>query len=194
MRPAYALIGLGWLVVIAGVYAYINHRVVPLDKPTYTLTSALFSITSPSFNDKGPIPSQFTCDGSQMSPQLTISAVPETAKSLVLIMADPDVPKQLKPDGIFDHWILFNIPPSTVTIPEGGTAGVAGANGAGKNAYAGPCPPPQYEPSEHRYVFALFALDTMLPLQAGASKADVLAAMEGHVISETQLTGLYKRK
>ena len=163
-------------------------------------TSSL-SLTSPAFSGGGTIPSKFTCDGDRsVSPPLLISGVPEGAKSLALIMDDPDVPKILHADGVFDHWVLFNIPPETKEIPEGlpaqagGSAGTVGANGAGKNAYTGPCPPPQYEPSEHRYIFTLYALDTELPLTEGASKSEVLSAMQGHVISEVQLVGKYKRQ
>jgi len=104
------------------------------------------------------------------------------------------VPKALHADGVFDHWVLFNIPAETREIPEGGSVGVAGANGAGKNAYTGPCPPPQYEPSEHRYIFKLYALDSELPLRAGATKADVEKVMEGHIVAQTELVGRYKRK
>ena len=93
-----------------------------------------------------------------------------------------------------DHWILFNMPPQTREIASGVTVGVPGKNGAGANQYTGPCPPPQYEPSEHRYFFKLYALDTELPLAAGASKADVEQAMRGHVIAQTELVGRYKRR
>jgi len=89
--------------------------------------------------------------------------------------------------------VLFNISPDTREIPEGKSVGIAGANGAGKNAYTGPCPPPQYEPSEHRYIFKLYALDSELPLQAGATKEDVEKAMEGHIVAQAQLVGRYKR-
>ena len=109
-------------------------------------------------------------------------------------MDDPDVPKALKPDGVFDHWVMFNIPASVTEIPASGSVGLAGVNGAGKNAYTGPCPPAQYEPSEHRYFFRLYALDAMLSLSEGASKQDVLRAMQGHILEEAQLVGKYKRK
>lgn len=152
------------------------------------------SITSSAFENNGKIPPKFTCDGERnLSPQLSISGVPEGTKSLTLIVDDPDVPKVLKPDGVFDHWVLFNISPETRGIEEGDSAGVAGANGAGKNAYTGPCPPPQYEPSEHRYVFTLYALDTMLALPAGATKQEILRAMEGHMLAKAELIGRYKR-
>lgn len=128
-----------------------------------------------------------------MNPALSIGGVPDSARSLVLIMDDPDVPKALKPDGVFDHWTLFNIPVITKEIASGVTVGVVGENGAGKNEYTGPCPPKQYEPSEHRYFFRLYALDIELPLKTGASKTDVLKAMEGHIITQAELVGRYKR-
>ncbi|OGG80517.1 kinase inhibitor [Candidatus Kaiserbacteria bacterium RIFCSPLOWO2_01_FULL_54_13] len=156
------------------------------------MASAL-SLTSLDFSSGGVIPAKFTCDGEQVNPELSISGVPEGAKSLALIMDDPDVPKQLKPDGVFDHWTLFNIPPQTREIAHGVTVGVVGKNGAGKVEYIGPCPPPQYEPSEHRYFFRLYALDSMLDLPEGASKADVLKVMQGHIIAQTELMGKYKR-
>lgn len=128
-----------------------------------------------------------------LSPALSISGTPSNTKSLALIMDDHDVPKTLRPDGVFDHWVLFNISPEIKEIAEGGSAGTSGANSANKNVYTGPCPPPQYEPSEHRYVFTLYALDTELPLAAGASKVDVLNAIQGHIIAQTQLVGRYRR-
>ncbi len=155
--------------------------------------SSPFSLSSTAFTDGATIPAKYTCDGESVSPALSISGVPEGTVSLALIVDDPDVPKQLKPDGVFDHWVLFDIPPATKEIPEDGSAGTAGVNGAGADAYAAPCPPPQYEPSEHRYVFTLYALDATLGLPAGASKSDVLFAMKGHVIAQTELIGRYKR-
>jgi hypothetical protein len=123
-----------------------------------------------------------------------IAGTPAQTKSLVLIMDDPDVPRSIKPDGVFDHWVLFNIPPDTKIIAEGGSVGTPGKNSVGQHTYTGPCPPPQFEPAEHRYVFTLYALDTLLPLSAGATKAEVLQAAEGHIIAHTMLTGRYQRK
>ncbi|MCR4280835.1 MAG: YbhB/YbcL family Raf kinase inhibitor-like protein [Candidatus Kaiserbacteria bacterium] len=152
------------------------------------------SITSTAFEQNARIPSKYTCDEDRtINPPLAFSGVPEGAKSLALIMDDPDVPKALHADGVFDHWVLFNIPPATKGIPEGQSIGTAGANGAGGNSYYGPCPPPQYEPSEHRYIFRLYALDTMLMLKEGAAKEEVLKAMEGHIIEQAELIGKYKR-
>jgi Raf kinase inhibitor-like YbhB/YbcL family protein len=158
-------------------------------------------LTSTVFENGGPIPAHYTCDGAGTNPPLTISGVPAGAVSLALIMDDPDVPKQLKPDGVFDHWVLFNIPPGITSIPEDMHAdavpGVHGANGRGVLGYYGPCPPPQYEPSEHRYMFTLYALDAELDLEEGATKGDVQEAMkraEGHIISTTTLIGKYRRQ
>jgi Raf kinase inhibitor-like YbhB/YbcL family protein len=202
MRNAYAIMGLG--IVVLGVSIYFASRTSTSRQITQakqapitnaaSSTSMNLSLTSSAFAKDASIPSKYTCDGNQVSPPLSISGVPEGTKSLALIMDDPDVPKQLHPDGVFDHWILFNIPPETSQIAEGMSVGTPGVNGRDQTAYAGPCPPPQYEPSEHRYVFILYALDAQLPLQAGATKADVLNAMQGHVLAQTQLIGRYKRQ
>ena len=170
------------------------------------MEASAFVLTSPAFADGATIPSQYTCDGERgLSPTLAITGMPENARSLTLIMDDPDVPKSLRADGVFDHWVLFNIPPDTMRIPEGATSdyddlrgeavafGTPGANSAGRNAYTGPCPPPQYEPSEHRYFFRLYALDTTLSLQEGATRTEVEQAMEGHVIETAELMGRYRR-
>src|SRR3989344_4844207 len=202
MRTAYLLLGVLWLIVIVGAAYGFNRGFTPSrdtgsmsNQEAPTMATSTLSLTSTAFENGGLIPAKYTCDEDRtLSPQLSIAGVPAEAKSLTLIMDDPDVPKVIHPDGMFDHWVLFNIPPTTTGIPEGGSAGIAGRNGAGKNAYTGPCPPPQYEPSEHRYFFKLYALDTELALQAGASKAEVEKAMQGHVVGEVQLLGRYKRK
>lgn len=202
MRWAYALYGLGVLIVLAGaVYAF-NHKPTGTGNTEVSITSStttMLTLTSSAFGHNGIIPSTYTCDDKRdLNPPLSISGVPEGAKSLALIMDDPDVPKALKSDGMFDHWVLFNIPPppagGTLEIASGVTVGTPGANGAGKNQYTGPCPPREYEPSEHRYFFKLYALNIELPLEAGASKADVEKAMEGHIVGETELVGRYKRQ
>ena len=154
------------------------------------------TLTSSAFENSGMIPAKYTCDGDRtINPPLEISGVPETVKSLVLIMDDPDVPKVLHANGVFDHWVVFNMPADTKMIPEGGPVpGIAGANGAKTNAYTGPCPPPQYEPSEHRYIFKLYALSAVLALSAGATKEEVLDALASVKLEETELIGRYSRK
>ena len=200
MKNALVFVGLGALVILIGVWIISTKPAEAptiINSPENSMANTL-KLTSSVFENDASIPPRFTCDGGPpaggMSPPLSWNGIPEGAKSLALIMDDPDVPKQLKPDGVFDHWTLFNIPPETSEILMGGTAGTRGANGAGKSTYTGPCPPPQYEPSEHRYYFRLYALDTILGLPEGASKAEVLAAMEGHVLAEAELVGKYKRQ
>ena len=152
-------------------------------------------LTSEAFEDGGSIPSAYTCDEDKdLSPPLSFAEMPAGARSLVLIVEDPDVPRDILSSGVFDHWVLFNIDPRARGIPEGGSTGTPGRNGAGENRYTGPCPPPQYEPPEHRYVFVLYALDARLPLEEGASKAEVLEALAGHVLTEARLTGKYKKR
>ena len=159
------------------------------------------SLTSSAFQDGGSIPPKFTCDGErEISPALSISGVPEGTASLVLVMDDPDIPAPVKErlgEEAFDHWIMFDIAPSITEIVEGGPPagglGTLGRSSTGKNEYTGPCPPREYEPSEHRYIFRLYALNTKLGLPAGATKAEVLAAMKGHVMGDAELLGRYRR-
>jgi len=144
------------------------------------------------FQQEGKIPSKYTCDGENVNPKLEFSDVPKNAKSLVLIMDDPDIPEFVKQKfgiTIFDHWVLFNIKPDTKEIAENTAPGMSGKNGRGEAKYTGPCPPDR----EHRYFFKLFALDTMLNLKQGATKEQVLEAIKGHILAEAELMGKYKR-
>src|SRR3989338_2241297 len=121
-------------------------------------------ITSPVFENNGKIPEKYTCDSENVSPPLEFQDIPKNTKSLVLIMDDPDIPDFVKKKfniEVWDHWIVFNIPPTTTEILEGqNPTGLLGKNTGGKNAYGGPCPPDK----EHRYLFKLYALDRMLNL------------------------------
>lgn len=147
-------------------------------------------LSSNIFKEGGIIPSIYSCEGKSINPPLEISGVPQNAKSLVLIMDDPDVPKTLRADGMFDHWIIYNIPPRTTELKEhAAPPGIQGKNTAGKNGYFPPCPPDR----EHRYFFKLYALDTLLDLPSGATKKEVEKAMHGHIISECQLMGRYEK-
>lgn len=147
-------------------------------------------LISQAFEYEGKIPSKYSCDGENVNPPLTISEVPAQAQSLVLIMDDPDVPQSVREDGMWDHWVVFNIPPDTKDIPENqeprGTAGL-GTNG--KTGYFGPCPPDR----EHRYFFKLYALDSKLDLPEGTDKLTVEKEMQGHVIDQAVLMGRYER-
>lgn len=143
------------------------------------------TLTSSAFSDNRSIPPTYTCDGEDISPELHIAGVPSEAKSLVLIVDDPD-----SPTGTWDHWVLFNISPSTTVIQEAAEPkGVSGKNTWGKTGYGGPCP----GQGEHHYQFKLYALDTVLDLKEGSSKEEVEQAMEGHIRAETKLVGLYQR-
>lgn len=148
-------------------------------------------IISSAFKDSGIIPSRYTCEGANISPPLEFVSVPSTAKSIVLIMDDPDVPQEVRSDRMWDHWIIFNMPPTTRQIPEmtGPTSGTFGKTTFGHNKYGGPCPPDR----EHRYFFKLFALDILLPLREGATKKDVEKAMQGHILSEAKMIGRYEK-
>ena len=141
-------------------------------------------ITSSDFADNQMIPRQFTCQGKDINPTLAIDDIPEGTKSLVLIVDDPDAPM-----GNWDHWIVYNIPPSTNVISEKSVPGIECLNDFQRKSWGGPCPPS----GTHRYFFKLYALDTMLQLPDKARKKDVLAAMEGHMIEKAEMVGLYKK-
>jgi Raf kinase inhibitor-like YbhB/YbcL family protein len=145
------------------------------------------SLTSSAFQAAGDIPAKFTCNGANESPELKISGVPSEAKSLVLIVDDPDAP-----GGLFTHWIVWNIDPKTTDIAGNRTppGGVQGTNDFGKRKYGGPCPPS----GTHRYFFRLFALDTKLDLRPGARRAELDAAMRGHTLAQGELMARYAHK
>jgi Raf kinase inhibitor-like YbhB/YbcL family protein len=146
-------------------------------------------LTSPAFQNGGMIPSLYTCEGINVNPPLTIAHVPKGTKCLVLIMDDPDVPKFIREDQMYDHWVVFNIPPETTRIEENAVPpGVQGKNTSGKIGYIGPCPPDR----EHRYFFKLYALDCLLELKEGTLKKDVENAMEHHILSSCELMGRYE--
>ena len=143
-------------------------------------------LTSTAFAHNSTMPSEFTCDGQDLSPPLTISDVPSNAKSLVLIMDDPDAPV-----GIWDHWVVFNIPPSTKEIAKGTEPkGTAGKNSWGRTGYGGPCPPS----GTHRYFFKLYALDSELNLPEGSAKKELEMTTQGHILAKAELMGNYKRR
>ena len=152
---------------------------------------ANMKLTSSAFKHNGKIPSEYTCDGDDISPELHIADVPKNAKSLALIMDDPDVPKNLRPSGLWIHWVAWNIPANTKTIPKAAEPeGVGGNSDFKRTGYGGPCPPVR----EHRYFFKLYALDTELDLPEGSTKAELEKAMQRHIIEKTELIGLYKRR
>jgi Raf kinase inhibitor-like YbhB/YbcL family protein len=153
---------------------------------------AAFSITSPLFQAGEKIPVKYTCDGQNISPPLDWSQGSAGTNSFALIMDDPD-----SPGGAFTHWVIFNLPPDTRGLPEAVPAegelsngALQGKNNSGKIGYFGPCPP---SGSAHHYRFTVYALDRPLDLAAGASKVQVLQAMQGHILAQGQLVGTYQR-
>jgi len=141
-------------------------------------------LTSPAFVHQGSIPAKYTCDGLNINPPLQIKNVPPAARSLILIMDDPDAPS-----GTFVHWVVYDISPDVEKVEENTVPGVAGINSYKKDCYRGPCPPS----GTHRYFFKLYALDGKLELGAGKNKEQVLERMTGHVIGQTELIGVYER-
>jgi hypothetical protein len=143
------------------------------------------TITSPAFAEGEPIPAKFSCDGEDISPELVWSGIPEGTASLALIMDDPDAPM-----GTWVHWVLFNLPPGSAGLPEGAAGlGEDGNNSWKRTGYGGPCPPG----GTHRYFFKLYALDTTLDLEPGATKKALEKAMEGHILAQAELMGTYSR-
>ena len=167
--------------IIAGASAILLAAIA-----SFAAGGAKMKITSSAFQEGGNIPSKFSCDGGNTSPPLQISNVPPEAKSLVLIVDDPDAPS-----GLFTHWAVWNISPQTNTVAEGRTPkGVQGTNDFGRSGYGGPCPPS----GMHRYYFKIFALDRELDLPFGAKRSQLDAALKGHAIAQGELMGRYSRK
>jgi len=146
-----------------------------------------FMIRSAAFEDGGRIPIDYTCDGKDISPALQWQGEPEETRSFALVMDDPDAPV-----GTFTHWILWNIPPETHSIPEGGSAGTEGRNDFDRIGYGGPCPPKGHGP--HRYFFRIFALNVpSINLKKGATRTELTQAIEPHVLATAECMGIYER-
>jgi len=152
-----------------------------------------FTLTSSAFADGASIPKLYSCEGSSISPPLSWMNAPAGTKSFALVLFDPDVPTAVLPAGFFNHWEVFNIPASATSLDASSTLGTQGNNGSGKLGYTGPCPPPQFNPKEHRYVFTVYALDTTLSLPAGADRNQIEGAMADHILGEAQLIGKYQK-
>jgi Raf kinase inhibitor-like YbhB/YbcL family protein len=173
--------------------------VSPTDTPQPAATTAPetkevvipFELTSPAFAAGQAIPAKYTCKGENVSPALSWGDPPDGTQTLVLIVDDPDAP-----GGTWVHWVMFNIPadvrdlsenfPGDATLPDGSVQGITDF---GKPGYGGPCPPS----GTHRYFFKLYALDTTLTLDAKTKKADLEAAMDGHILAQTELMGTFSK-
>jgi len=169
-----------------------QQKASPEVAPTQTPSPAnVFKLTSNTFKEGQPIPRQYTCDGVNVSPGLEWTGVPKTSKTIAIIADDPDAPS-----GTFTHWVLYNLSSETMgmveNLPTTGNlkaGGQQGENDFQQIGYGGPCPPS----GTHRYFFKIYALDDELPLKAGAKRAEVEKAMEGHIVGQAQLMGTYKR-
>lgn len=146
------------------------------------------SVRSQAFENGEAIPSRYTCSGANVSPPLSWSGAPAATQSLALTVIDPDAPGKA-----FVHWVLYNLPPATTELPEGGplpAGSLQGRNDFGGNRYQGPCPPPG---APHHYHFKIYALDAQLSLPAGASEPSFESASKGHVLATGELIGTFKR-
>lgn len=174
--------------------------VLPANQPAHTRSGAgngkdipMFQLTSSAFQNEGNIPAKFTCEGENVSPELSWQGAPAATKAFALVLHDPDAPRA---DG-YTHWVVYNIPAGVDHISENAPrrgklphGGVQGNNDSGSAGYTGPCPPS----GTHRYYFFLYALDQEVNLSPGAERAGLEAAMQGHVLAKAELMGRYQRK
>jgi Raf kinase inhibitor-like YbhB/YbcL family protein len=150
--------------------------------------ASALDLSTPAFKQGEKIPSKYTCDAAGMNPALTFGGVPANTKQLVLTLHDPDVPKTLMPSGNFDHWMVWDIAPTSKGIAEGAGSSM-GMNGAGKAGYISPCPPDR----EHRYFFRLYAVDIPLTGKMFKDRAALEEAIKGHVLAQSELMGRYEK-
>jgi len=169
---------------------------VPADGSAAQEGTIMLSLTSPAFAAGQPIPKKYTCEGDDASPPLQWSGVPRNAKSLALIVDDPDAPDPKAPQRVFSHWVIYNIPPTTTALAEAASGksipagAVEGNNDEKRVGYHGPCPPI----GRHRYFFKLYALDDLLPGAQPLTKAALETAMKSHTIAQAQLIGTYHKE
>lgn len=188
----------GWIV---GVSLFVALGAVPsrsmatsARQPSEGSTTSSLKITSPAFASMGAIPKKYTCEGAEVSPPLEWSGAPAGTKSYALIEDDPDAPDPAAPKRVWVHWVLYSVPASVSRLAEGGSSSLpkgvkTGTNDFGKAGYGGPCPPK----GRHRYFHKIYALDTVLDLPGIPKKADVEAAMKGHVLAKAELVGTYQK-
>jgi Raf kinase inhibitor-like YbhB/YbcL family protein len=149
-------------------------------------------LTSTVFEHEGSIPAAYTCEGSDRSPPLVFHDVPANAKSLALIVDDPDAPDPAAPKRTWVHWVIYNLPPNAHTLSEGGRdypGAIEGKNDWNRVGYGGPCPPI----GRHRYFFKLYALDVLITDLKEPTKADLVVAMRDHVVARAELVGTYQK-
>lgn len=158
-------------------------------------SSSSLRLSSSAFSEGGSIDAKFTCEGDDISPDLSWTGAPANTKSFALIVDDPDAPDPAAPKMVYVHWVLYNIPAGTTILEENATksglpsGAIQGTNDWKKQQYGGPCPPI----GRHRYFFKLYALDSELSGLSAPTKPELLKAMEGHILAHTELMGTYKK-
>jgi len=174
------------LVIVREAYPTKKAAVALASLPTSAPRRASMKISSPAFKNNRMIPKIYTCNGKNINPSLLFSNIPQPAKSLALVVDDPDAPT-----GTWVHWIVFNIPTTTKKIAENSVpaGSMLGITSFGKAGYGGPCPPS----GTHRYFFKLYALDTLLKSNKKTTKATLGGEIQGHIIDQAETVGLYKR-
>lgn len=170
-------------IALAGLIASAVISMLPISGSAADVSK--LQISSSAISDGATIPIQFTCSGADKSPPLSWSGIPSNAKSLALLVEDPDAPA-----GTFVHWVVYDIRLSSHGFDEGAVDGKEGANGMGRTGYMGPCPPPG---KPHHYHFRLFALDTNLNLEPNPNAQTVHDAMNGHILESADLVGIFER-
>lgn len=163
--------------------------------PVMAEEATMLNLSSPAFSAGQPIPKKYTCEGDDRSLPLRWSGAPAGTRSFALIVDDPDAPDPARPQRVYVHWVLYNVPAATTSLAEGASGGklpagaVEGRNDWGKPKFGGPCPPI----GRHRYFFKLYALDTELPAGKPLDKPALLEAMKGHVLAHAELMGTYQK-
>ncbi len=186
MKKTFFVTILFFLLLVGGGFWWLKSRAPLPNTPLPASITKNMQILSPVFLNNQNIPGKFTCDGDSVNPPLEFKDVPKEAVSLALIMDDPDAPA-----GTWVHWTLWNMDPATTGIAENSVPpkAIAGQTSSGQNVYGGPCPPL----GQHRYFFKLYALDIKLSLSSFSLKEELEKTMQGHVIMQAELVGLYDR-
>jgi Raf kinase inhibitor-like YbhB/YbcL family protein len=181
--------------ILAGALITMFYTVCIPARLSHAEETMSLTITSTAFTNGGEIPSRYTCQGEDISPPLDWRGVPDKARSLILIVDDPDAPDPKAPRMTWVHWVLFNLPPDTTGLPEDATPDALpsgtglGMNSWNRTGYGGPCPPI----GRHRYFHKLYALDTVFDLPGRPTSKALEAAMQGHVIGQAELVGTYQK-
>jgi len=202
MRNAYALLGVGFIIVFGGAFVLFDTTQVPADVSGEVLLDVTqeknmgMKLHSTAFTEGGMIPAKYTCSGENIHPPLSFEGVPAGTQSLVLVMDDPDIPQEVQTMmGIekFNHWVLYNIPADTQVVEEGSEVGSYGLNTKGESSYTGPCPPTEYQPTTHRYVFRLYALPKILEFQTMPTLNEVEDTAKKDSLGSAELIGMYSQ-